>query len=190
MYWTSEALCVLVTGALFLAIVVAGLTPVATLNSASFAAFGAAGVVFIGVAFALARVQAVNYPPAMWALPILPLLIIGVLGKDAVAARRASHQPAHETAISRPDGERPLAALAVAHESRQGGEGSPQHLASSPDVTPNELAHIAINHPDLRPAVARNPLTPPSVLTWLAQQDDPGVAKALESRGGTTSAVA
>jgi len=194
MDWTLEALCVLIAGLLFVAIVLAGLSPVASLSPASFVAFGAAGAVFIGAAFALARVQAVNYPPAMWVLPILPLLIIGVLGKDAVTARRATSQPEHVTAIARPDFERPLAALvetpALGLESQQGGEGSAPHIASSPFATPNELAHIAINNPELRPAIARNPMTPQSVLEWLAQQDSPEVSEALGARAGAHSTAA
>jgi hypothetical protein len=186
MDWTVEALSVLFTGVLFIVIVLAGLTPIASLSPASFAAFGSAGAVFIGAAFALARVQAVNYPPMMWALPILPLLIIGVLCKDAVSARRETTQPARVTAIARPDDERPLAAQAeapaVLYEQAKGGEGSAQTTASSPFATPNELAFIAINYPELRAAVARNPLTPVSVLEWLSQQGGPEVAEALRSR--------
>jgi hypothetical protein len=194
MDWTVEALCVLITGLLFVAIVVAGFTPLASLTPASFVAFGAAGVVFIGAAFALAGVQAVNYPPAMWVLPILPLLIIGVLCKDAVAASRASSQPERMTAISRPDVEQPFAALAEApaqdDQSGQGGEGTPRALAASPDATPNELAHMAINFPELRATIARNPLTPQSVLDWLAQQGSVEVTEALRSREATTSTAA
>jgi len=194
MDWTVEALCVLFTGLLFMAIVVAGLTPLASLSPASFVAFGAAGVVFIGAAFALAGMQAVNYPPAMWILPILPLLIIGVLGKDAVAARRASSKPERATAIARPDVERPFAALveapAFAGQSGQGGEGSARDLAASPYATPNELAHMAINHPELRAVIARNPMTPQSVLDWLAQQGSVEVAEALRSRGAAASTAA
>jgi hypothetical protein len=186
MDWTVEALSVLVTGVLFVGIVVAGLFPNVRLDRTSFVAFGTAGAVFIAAAFALARVQAVNYPPAMWVLPILPLLIIGVLCKDAVTARRATGQPERVTAIARPDGERPLAAPAEApaalDEPARGGEGTALSTANSPRATPNELALIAINHPDLRPAVARNPLTPQSVLDWLASQHDPTVDAALRSR--------
>ena len=194
MDWTVEALCVLITGLLFVAIVVAGLTPLASLSPASFVAFSAAAVVFIGAAFALARVQAVNYPPAMWVLPILPLLIIGVLGKDAVAARRASARPERATAIARPDAERPVVALvgtpARSGESVQGGDGTARELAGSPDATPNELAHMAINHPELRSVIARNPMTPRSVLEWLAQQGSEEAAAALQGRQASQSTAA
>lgn len=114
MDWTVEALSVLVTGVLFAGIVTVGLTPLASLSPMSYVVFGVGGVVFIGSAFALARVQAVNYPPLMWVLPILPLLVLGVLGRDAVTARRASAQPARVTAIMRPTDQRPLAAPAEA----------------------------------------------------------------------------
>lgn len=193
MDWTVEALSVLVTGMLFVGIVVAGLTPFVTLSPTSFGAFGAAGVVFVGSAFALARVQAVNYPPLMWLLPILPLLVIGVLLKDAVAARRFLPQPERATAIARPDSERPLVALAqapaeIATPRGQGDEGSERALASSPYATPNELATMAINNPELRPIIARNPLTPLSVLHWLAQQGEPAAIAALHNRGLAQSA--
>ena len=187
MDWSVEALCVLITGLLFVAIVVAGLSPLASLSPASFVAFSAAGVVFIGAAFALARVQAVNYPPLMWLLPILPLLVIGVLLKDAVTARRATAQPERVTAIARPDDEWPLAApgtaSAVHLQQSRDGEGSARELVSSLDVTPNQLAHFAINYPELRPAIARNPLTPESVIAWLGQQGDPRVLAAIRERG-------
>jgi len=186
MDWTVEALSVLVTGVLFVSIVVAGLTPVVSLSPASFVAFGGAGAVFVGAAFALARVQAVNYPPLMWALPILPLLVIGVLCRDAVAARRASGQPEHATAIARPDDERPLAAPveapASALEPSRGGDGSAREIALSETATENELALIAINNPELHAELARNPRTPASVLYWLSEQGDTQVAQALRER--------
>ena len=188
MGWTVESLSVLFTGVLFVGIVLAGLTSLVALSIMSYVAFGAAAVVFTGAAFALARVEAGNYPPLMWILPVLPLLIIGVLVKDAVAARRVSHQPERATAIARPDAERPLAASAEAPvvlttEPARGGEGSARSRVSSPSVTPNELAHMAINNPELRPAIARNPLTPESVLQWLAQQGTREAIEALSARG-------
>ena len=193
MDWSVEALSVLAAGVLFLGIVVGGLTPHVSLNTTSFVAFGAAGVVFIGTAFALARVQAVNYPPVMWVLPILPLLVIGVLYKDAVSARRAAEQPERATAIARPTHEPSLAATDTAPagltEPLRGGEGTARDLASSPYATANELAHIAINNPELRPQLARNPMTPRSVLKFLAQQGDPEVHAALQARGDALSAL-
>ena len=186
MDWSAEALAVLATGVLFMGIVVAALTPHVSLSMTSFVAFGAAGVIFIGTAFALARVQAVNYPPVMWVLPVLPLLVIGVLFKDAVSARRAAEQPAHATAIARPDHAPSLTAAEAAPagltEPFRGGEGTVQALASSLYATPNELAHIAINNPELRPLLARNPMTPRSVLKFLSEQGDPDVLVQLQAR--------
>jgi len=198
MDWTVETLSVLMTGVLFVGIVVAGLLSHATLSTQSFVAFGAAGVVFVAAAFALVRVQAVNYPPFMWALPVLPLLVIGVLGRDAITARRASAQPEHATAIARPDDVRPLAApteapAVLSSEASRGDEGSALRMASSLDTTPNQLAHMAINYPELRPVIACNPLTPRSVLQWLAQQGEPAAITALaggavEVTGGSSAA--
>ena len=191
MDWTAESLSILLTGVLFLGIVGAGLSPVVTLTPMSFGAFGAGGVVFVAAAFALARVQDVNYPPLMWALPILPLLIIGVLCKDAVAARRVSSQTAHATAIARPDVQRPLAAPekapALAEEPLRSGEGSARELAASAYVTPNQLAHMAINNPELRSVIARNPLTPDSVLEWLADRGSPDAIAAIQQRAAAKS---
>jgi|GEM_PF-1586542 len=184
MDWTVETLSVLLTGVLFVGIVVAGLFSRATLSTESFVAFGAAGVVFVAAAFALVRVQAVNYPPFMWALPVLPLLVIGVLSRDAVTARRASARPEHVTAIARPDDERPLVAPAEApavpsSEAGRGDEGSARRMAASLETTPNQLAHMAINYPELRPIIASNPLTPHSVLQWLAHRGEPAAIAAL-----------
>jgi hypothetical protein len=187
MDWTVEALSILLTGVLFFGIVFAGLTSYVTLSMMSFVSFSTGAVVFIGAAFALARVQAVNYPPLLWALPLLPLLIIGVLVKDAVAARRESSQPAHATAIARPDDERLFAAPSgvpaeLVTESGGGGEESARLRAASAHVSPNELAHMAINHPELRPIIAVNPLTPVSVLEWLVQRGSPEATSALAAR--------
>jgi len=186
MTWTIDAVSVLAAGVFFAGIVIAGLTPFASLTPASFVAFGAASVVFIGAAFGLARVQEADSVPLMWVVPILPLLVIGVLLKDAVTARRASGQPERVTAIARPGDEWPLAApgsaSAVHLQQSRDGEGSPRELVGSLDVTPNQLAHFAINYPELRAVIARNPLTPDSVIEWLGQQGDPEVIAAIQSR--------
>jgi hypothetical protein len=194
MDWDVESLSILLTGVLFVGIVLAGLTPFVALSPMSFVAFGAAGMVFIGAAFALARVPAVHYPPLMWVLPVLPLLIIGVLGKDAVAARRVSPLPEHATAIARPGGEPAPVALGEAPtpattEPGKGGGEPARLLASSAHVTPNELAHMAINNPELRPVIALNPLTPVSVLQWLAQQGSPEAIGALDARRQPSTAA-
>ena len=192
MDWTVESLSILLAGVLFAGVVLAGLASIVALSIMSYVAFGAAAVVFIGAAFALARVQAITYPPLMWMLPILPLLVIGVLVKDAVAARPGFDQPVHATAIARPDAERPLAASAEApavptRGSARGGEGSARSRAASPYASPNELAHLAINHPELHALIARNPLTPESVVQWLAQQ---GSAEAIDVLNELREAVA
>ena len=194
MDWNVESVSILLTGILFVGIVLAGLSSFVALSRTSYVAFGAAAVVFIGAAFALARVPAEQYPPLTWALPVLPLLIIGVLVRDAAAARRASNQPERATAIARPDGGHPLAALAEAPafaraEPVRGGEGSARERAASTLASPNELARMAINNPELWSVIADNPQTPDSVLQWLAQQGTPEAITALSARRKTSSAA-
>lgn len=52
-------------------------------------------------------------------------------------------------------------------------------LASSPTTPPGLLARIAQLEARLRPVVARNPSTPPSVREWLSTLGDPEIDRAL-----------
>lgn len=135
MHWAMDEYAVLTTGVLFAAILVAGASPSVPLNRASRVVFGLGAVVFIGASFALAWVATVQYPPVMWVLPVVPLLVIGVLVRDAIVARRSStHRPERATAVARPAAHQPLAASTNGPAERTtfggGGEGTPSELSA------------------------------------------------------------
>ncbi len=186
MFWSAEEYVVLLTGVLFLALVAGSFLPGVELTRSSLLAFGLAGVVFVGAAVVLARVESAQYLPLVWVLPVVPLLVIGVLARDAVVDRRHHAQPERVSANARPEPGDPLAASTISPAEGSahvgGGEGSPRALAADSDSTPTQLAEIAMLHPELRATVARNPATPSSVLDWLAGQDDPVVMAAIASR--------
>ncbi|HEY3436419.1 MAG TPA: hypothetical protein VGK35_01910, partial [Actinotalea sp.] len=54
--------------------------------------------------------------------------------------------------------------------------------AADPATPPEALAAIANERPELRPYLATNPATYPTLLAWLADLDDPMVTAALRSR--------
>jgi len=111
MHWAMDEYLVLATGMLFAVILVASVSPSVSLSRASYVMFGFGAGVFIGASFALAWVATVQYPPVMWVLPVVPLLVIGALVRDAVVARRSeSLPPERATAVARPDGRQSLAA--------------------------------------------------------------------------------
>lgn len=134
MHWSTNEYLVLVTGALFLAIVVASASPSVSLTRASYVMFGLGATVFTGASFALAWVSTVRYPPVMWVLPVVPVVVIGVLVRDAVATRRAlTDQPERATAVVGPDERNALAAPIDSRAERTtfggGGEGNATGLS-------------------------------------------------------------
>lgn len=54
--------------------------------------------------------------------------------------------------------------------------------AADPSIPPATLAEIATHRPDLRAAVAGNPVAYPELLDWLRAQGDPAVAAAIDAR--------
>src|SRR5690606_26058978 len=79
MHWSAEEVVLVVTGALLIVIVGASFLPKVTLSSMSRVTFAIGAAVFIGAAVALARLEEVRYPPLLWLLPLVPIIIIGVL---------------------------------------------------------------------------------------------------------------
>lgn len=68
-------------------------------------------------------------------------------------------------------------------------EFTPAH-AADPAIPPSILADIATHRPDLRAAVAANPVAYPELLEWLRAQGDPAVLAAIAGRTAATAPVA
>jgi len=54
-----------------------------------------------------------------------------------------------------------------------------------PDVTPQDLADVAAQHPELRAQVASHPLAYPGLLEWIAAQPDPVIDASRERSAAT-----
>lgn len=183
MSWSVDGIAILFAGVLFLVVVTGGLMSIVPLTRTSLVAFGAAGAVCVGTALALAWVDQVRYPPLSWVLILLPLGIIGVLGKDAITARRVTALPERAAAIARPDDDQ------HPHTSEESKDARERALAASPHATPEQLSRLVVERPDLRPMLARNPSTPSAVIAWLASLETPEIVAALESRNNLASSV-
>ena len=61
-------------------------------------------------------------------------------------------------------------------------------LAADSSASPQELRGLAASYPSLRPIIAMNPASYPSLLKWLAGLNDPAVNVALEQRRATEEA--
>ena len=197
MSWSLNGAVILVTGMLFLGIVICALTSVVSLTRTSIVAFGSAAGVCVGTAIVLAWVDEVQYPPLTWVLIFLPLGIVGVLLRDGYAAKHVAQQAERASANARPDGSDPLApgmAVPSAALATPGGrvaaasDAEDRALAANPWAKPDDLARLAVNRPDLRPVIAANPATPAAVVAWLASTGDPAVERALQQRARVVSA--
>lgn len=71
-----------------------------------------------------------------------------------------------------------------------GGPDEDARLASDPAATGADLARLAAQRPDLRPALARNPATYPALVEWLRALHQPEVDAALAARPPTDVAPA
>ncbi len=188
MNWSVESLVLVATGALFLVAVGASFLPTFQLTTTSRITFAIGATALIGSAVTLAHLQDVRYPSELvYLLPVVPLLIIGVLVRDAIAWTPAS-TPAHvrATSIAEHTDEPSRAAFfppgEVSLDTGEGGDGSARARAANPETSPEELAEIAFAHADLRSRVAANPATPSNVLEWLASHGDPVVHAAISAR--------
>ncbi len=175
MHWSAEEFVLVITGVLFAGIVASSRLPRVELTLTSIRAFAIGAVVFVGAAAALATVEDASYPPLLWVLPLVPLMVIGVLIRDAVAVGAAAGV----------DQDPAMSALGAesfdAIEEDQGFE-SGQAIAADPATDAEALAEIAYAEPRLRPVVAANPATPANLLEWLSALGDPAVQRAIGAR--------
>jgi hypothetical protein len=186
-YWSAEEFVLAAMGALFLIIVATSFLPRFELSNLSRVLFGVGAVAFVAVAWLSAGLEVVRYPPLVWILPMVPLTIIGVLVRDAIAWHPGA-VPAHSGESSPgadADASRRAAFFPPTDQDvsvGEGGDGRVRALASDPEASAQELADIAFTKPQLRATVASNPATPSNVLEWLASQGDPVVHAAIKAR--------
>lgn len=185
MSWSAEESVLAVTGVLFFAIVVMSFMPRFEMSTMSRSAFAMGAVVTVVLAPLLAMNAAVQYPPLVWLLPLVPVTVMGVLIRDA---RRGVPQPSvviPDAPVVDPDAPRraaffppdePLVSLG------EGGDGSARERASDPGASAHELADIAFAYPHLRATIAQNPATPATILEWLASHGDPVINAAIAAR--------
>lgn len=175
MAWLSEEFILAITGVLFGLVAALGFMPRVSLGGRARGAYGLLSVGFLAVAAVLAVIDGVAYPPFLWALPILPIVIGIVIVRDReadtgdharapAAGVRFVRNPVHGTAV---------------HDT---ADPALRCLASNPRTSPAELARIAYAHPEVREVIARNPATPANLLEWLAAVGDEAVVEAIAAR--------
>ncbi|MFN3866640.1 MAG: hypothetical protein ACK4MD_07995 [Demequina sp.] len=162
MYWSAEEFVLVITAFLFLGLVASSFLPRVELTPTSRATFAIGAAVSVGSAALLARIEVVQYPPLLWALPAIPMAIAGVLARDALTRR------GHVVLPPQPQDQ----------ASRLDLRGR----AADPHTSPQELASLAYSHPEVRATIAGNPATPANLLEWLAAVGDPAVHAAISAR--------
>ncbi len=187
MSWSAEELVLVGMGALFLLIVATSFAPRIELSNLSRVLFAVWAIAFFAVAWFSAGLEVVRYPPFVWILPMVPLTIIGVLVRDAIAWHPGAvpAQPGAPAPGVDADALRRAAFFPPIDDAvtvGEGGDGRVRALAADPEASAQELADIAFTKPQLRATVASNPATPSNVLDWLASQGDPVVHAAIKAR--------
>ncbi|WNM24673.1 hypothetical protein RN607_00845 [Demequina capsici] len=132
-------------------------------------------MVFIGAAAALSTIENASYPPLLWVLPLVPLMVIAVLIRDALVGGTGRRRDGFDAMGAQVDGSESSQTFTTTI-------GTGEVLASDPEASPEQLAEIAYAQPTLRPVVAANPSTPASLLEWLAALGDPAVQRAIGAR--------
>ncbi|WP_062205545.1 hypothetical protein [Demequina salsinemoris] len=177
MHWSAEEFVLGITGVLFAGIVASSRLPRVELTLTSRRAFAIGAVVFVGAAAALATIEEASYPPLLWVLPLVPLMVIGVLIRDALAVGAAERRDRDPAMSAQGDSSAPIVDDAVDETLHEG-----HALAADPTARAEDLAEIAYAEPTLRPVVAANPATPASLLEWLSSLGDPAVQRAIGAR--------
>lgn len=180
MHWSAEEFVLVITAFLFLGLVASSLLPGVELTSTTRATFAIGAAAFVGTAALLARIGDARYPPFLWVLPAIPVIILGFLLRGAINRERRDTSPAEPHMHSRrlPTFLPPLEQESPRHEAHHGLRAR----ASDPAASPHELARIAYSHPEIRATVAGNPATPANLLEWLAAVGDTTVHAAISAR--------
>jgi len=168
MYWSSYDTAILLTGILTLALAI---LPGTAIESRTRLAVGGVGAGLVIVSIITGNLRSVVYPSAVWIAPAIPVIAAMVL---IVRHRRETTQDEQTFSNQVPEVEASIGTVPV------------RAAASDPNTPLAELADLAYDHPELRPAIAENPSTYPGLLSWLQQLDDPAIAAAIERRSGHT----
>ncbi len=182
MDWSAEEFVLAITAFLFLGLVAFSFLPRVKLTLRSRATFAIGAAMFLGTAAALARIENVQYPVFIWVLPVIPMVVIGILARDAYIAAQSTIDTSTE-----PVGVRRASAFPA------GQESSTEYVlhmlrerAANPKASPQELASIAYMNPSIRATIAGNPAAPASLLEWLASVGDSSVQAAISARATTS----
>jgi hypothetical protein len=162
-YWSSYDTAILLTGVLTLALAI---VPGTALEARTRLAIGGVGAGLTIVSIITGNVEALVYPSVVWIAPALPVIVGATL-----IVRRQKELGREEQTFSNP-----VSAASI-------GIDPHRAAASDPNTPLAQLAELAYDHPELRPAIAENPSTYPDLLSWLQQLDDPAVMAAIERRG-------
>jgi hypothetical protein len=166
MYWSGYDTAILLTAILTLALAI---VPGTALETRKRLAVGGVGAGLVIVSIITGNLRSVVYPSAVWIAPAIP-----VIAAVVVIVRRQRETAQDEQTFSNP----------VAEAVASIGTDPVRAAASDPNTPPAELADLAYDHPELRPAIAENPSTYPGLLSWLQQLEDPAVAAAIKRRSG------
>ncbi|WP_144018848.1 hypothetical protein [Demequina sp. NBRC 110056] len=120
----------------------------------------------------MARIEDVLYPPLLWAAPVVPVIVLVVIARDA---SRAAATPRQAPVVRR-------SSTQVSGEIETAAGRALRARAASPQSSAHELAQIAWRHEHLRPIVAANPATPLAVLEWLSTHGDAEINAAIAAR--------
>ncbi|MDN4480400.1 hypothetical protein [Demequina muriae] len=157
------------------------LLPGVELTSMSRATFAIGAAAFVGSAALLARIEDVRYPPLLWVVPVVPVVILGVLMRDAISRfRRPAAAPEPTARVRRSPAFVPPLEQGAIREER--AHGMLRARAANPSASPQELASIAYSHPEIRATIAGNPAAPANLLEWLAAVGDTAVHAAISAR--------
>ena len=191
MEWGVAQTALVVAGVLFLLCVVASLHPRVSLSLTSRIVLSAGAGAYVAAAIGFRRADSVSRVPVAWLVPIVLVAVLAVVARDVMTP-----------VVARAHGRDRLGTFIPAPARSMGAVASPVDAAASPTATetvlaqasdpttsPSDLADLAYTAPEARSAVAANPGTPASVLTWLAANGDTAVVAAIAERQETFNAA-
>lgn len=180
MHWSAEEFVLVITSTLFLAAVASSFLPRVELTPVTRATFAIGAAAFIGAAALLARIEDVRFPVVLWLVPLVPIVAIAIVVRDARAFHHSIDAHAAAPLVRRasafiPDSDAATAVRVL------------RERAANPRSSAHELEQLACLHAHLRPVVAANPSTTANVLAWLSTHGDPQIDAAIASRRSATS---
>ncbi len=177
MAWGVEETVLAGLGTLFLCGVVLSAHPRLTLSLASRIALALAAGGYLAAAVGSSSMEIVGGPRVVWILPVAPLVAAVIVTRDMMKTGTVRRVHAMSRAASEEYHREQVAAATLAR-------------ATNLHTPATELADMAYTEPAVREAIAANPATPSSVLTWLAATGDEAVLDAIAARGTATAKAA